>query len=226
MEMWEELRLYCDYTDLVEIPEEAQTSFALSMWNAMRPGLSGLWYPKGDENCRYTPDDLAFTIARRYCELIDFFNCDRTQSHIERRLLGSLVWMKIEQSGYVKADYMDGPQDYFIEVPQNEFLRFYITSQYKIGDYRADFFVWVSYGNKCRGVVVECDGHDFHEKTKEQAARDKRRDRAIVEAGYSVMRFTGSEIFKDPDGCAKQVQKVIQDIANRFSTEIQLGAAK
>jgi very-short-patch-repair endonuclease len=208
------------------VPEEAQIAFALSMWKAMKPGLGGLWHPKGDDNCKYTPDDLAFTIARRYAEVLSFFNGDRTESHIERRLFGSLIWMKIDQSGYPLADYLDGPEDYIVPSPEGSHLKFYITSQYKIGNYRADFLVWVGYGDKFRGVVVECDGHDFHEKTKEQAARDKSRDRAILESGYSVMRFTGSEIFKDPDACAKQVQKVMQDIASRLMTEIQFGSGK
>lgn len=54
-------------------------------------------------------------------------------------------------------------------------------------------------------LIVECDGHDFHERTKEQAARDKSRDRHTVMAGYKVFRFTGSEIWRDPMGCAQQV---------------------
>ena len=45
-------------------------------------------------------------------------------------------------------------------------------------------------------IAVECDGHEFHEKTKQQAARDKARDRD---------RFTGSEIWKDPGACADEV---------------------
>lgn len=50
-------------------------------------------------------------------------------------------------------------------------------------------------------LAVECDGHDFHERTKEQARRDKGRDRKLVAAGVQVVRFTGSEIFADPLRC-------------------------
>jgi very-short-patch-repair endonuclease len=45
-------------------------------------------------------------------------------------------------------------------------------------------------------VAVECDGHDFHEKTKEQAQRDKEKDRFLQSKGWIVARFTGSEIYK------------------------------
>ena len=54
-------------------------------------------------------------------------------------------------------------------------------------------------------VAIECDGHDFHERTKEQARHDRRRDRAFQVAGWSILRFTGSEISADPLDCAYQV---------------------
>ena len=33
---------------------------------------------------------------------------------------------------------------------------------------------------------MECDGHDFHERTKEQASSDKKRDRSLQAAGFLV----------------------------------------
>lgn len=54
-------------------------------------------------------------------------------------------------------------------------------------------------------LAVECDGHNFHEKTPEQAARDKCRDRDLLNDGYPVMRFTGAEIHADPLRCSEQV---------------------
>lgn len=55
-------------------------------------------------------------------------------------------------------------------------------------------------------VLVECDGHDWHERTPQQASRDRARDREILlKSGLPVVRFTGSEIVRDPDGCAKEV---------------------
>ncbi len=78
--------------------------------------------------------------------------------------------------------------------------------QVQIGKYRVDFLFAQGLD---RGdpylLAVECDGHDFHEKTKEQAARDKARDRDLMERGVQVMRFTGSEIWRDPGECAAQV---------------------
>jgi hypothetical protein len=56
-----------------------------------------------------------------------------------------------------------------------------------------------------RRLIIECDGHDFHERTKEQAAKDRARDRAAQLMGFEVFRFTGSELWRDPWGCADQV---------------------
>lgn len=53
--------------------------------------------------------------------------------------------------------------------------------------------------------VVECDGHEFHERTKEQAAKDRKRDRDLQDMGFKVYRFTGSELFANPFKCAEQV---------------------
>jgi very-short-patch-repair endonuclease len=74
------------------------------------------------------------------------------------------------------------------------------------GRYRADFAITTPHGNK---IIVECDGHDFHEKSKEQAARDKKRDRDMQLEGWRVLRFTGSEIFRNANGCAQEVLRFI-----------------
>ena len=96
--------------------------------------------------------------------------------------------------------------------------QFIITPQASIGEYRVDFLLeakvpvysWdenhreqVTYYSS--SLVVECDGHDFHEKTKQQASKDKKRDRTLQSCGYQVFHFTGSEIWKDPFACAAQV---------------------
>lgn len=81
-----------------------------------------------------------------------------------------------------------------------------VCPQMPIGPYRVDFAIRHIFGlTGASGIVVECDGHDFHEKTKEQAARDKERDRFLQSEGYRVLHFTGSEIWADPMDCAHEV---------------------
>lgn len=82
-----------------------------------------------------------------------------------------------------------------------------VRSQAQIGDRRVDFLIhaYDFENQKWHRLIVECDGHDFHERTKEQAARDRARDRASMLDGYECFRFTGSELWRDPWGCADQV---------------------
>lgn len=81
-----------------------------------------------------------------------------------------------------------------------------IEVQYEIGRYRLDFALFCG----TKRVDVECDGHDFHERTKEQARRDRSRDRALQAAGWIVCRFTGSEIHRDAAACAVEALRFLQ----------------
>lgn len=78
-----------------------------------------------------------------------------------------------------------------------------ICPQAQIGPYRVDFLIRQS--DLEQAIVVECDGHDFHERTKEQAMADRSRDRALQVEGYQVMRFTGAEIYRDPFDVTNEV---------------------
>ncbi|MBC8492277.1 MAG: DUF559 domain-containing protein [Chloroflexi bacterium] len=55
--------------------------------------------------------------------------------------------------------------------------------------------------------AVECDGRDYHNQHK-AIERDKWRDRIFAARGMQVMRFTGSEIFRNAIGCARQVAEL------------------
>lgn len=88
--------------------------------------------------------------------------------------------------------------------------RIEIQAQVPIGQYFADFVLTVIHqGTPGLRMVVECDGHDFHERTKEQAAHDKARDRFMTAQGYVVYRFTGSEIHNNAMKCADEVRQFI-----------------
>lgn len=88
-----------------------------------------------------------------------------------------------------------------------------IVGQASIDRWRADFLIQFMdlAGNVC-SIVVECDGHDFHERTKEQAARDRSRDRDMAARGIVVLRFTGSEIYRDPSLCGCEVYNLIRNM--------------
>lgn len=101
-----------------------------------------------------------------------------------------------------------------------------VFTQQSIGKYRVDFMLGRYSSDFETGpigptknilirlplIVVECDGHDFHEKTKEQARKDKSRDRFLVTRGYRVLRFTGSEIHQDAESCAQEVDQLFRSM--------------
>jgi very-short-patch-repair endonuclease len=60
-----------------------------------------------------------------------------------------------------------------------------------------------------KNVVVEVDGHDFHERTKEQARRDRSRDRLMLRHDFYVLRYTGSEVFKDAEAVAREIREFV-----------------
>lgn len=79
-----------------------------------------------------------------------------------------------------------------------------IEPQKQILDYRVDFLI--SSPDIKTQIVVECDGHDFHERTADQAAKDRSRDRALSSHGYRVVRFTGRELWGNPWQCAMDME--------------------
>ncbi len=94
----------------------------------------------------------------------------------------------------------------------------HIFRQVAIGPYKADFLVeWgdFTHPDAIYRAVVECDGHDFHERTKEQAKHDRRRDRTVQGFGLPILRFTGSEIYADAVGCGAQVLAFFVDNEDR-----------
>lgn len=69
-------------------------------------------------------------------------------------------------------------------------LRVHHVRQFRIGPYRADFYI------PKFDLVVECDGEAWHRGSAEQVARDRARDAFMRERGYHVRRLTGREIVR------------------------------
>jgi very-short-patch-repair endonuclease len=133
------------------------------------------------------------------------------ESPIEKLLRAAFIAYEIYPTNWINLKYMDRQGLKFDEVQKIDF-RFFdhwmclVFPQVVIDNYRVDFLAvaGVDPGTerfKQHYLAIECDGHEFHEKTKEQAARDKARDRHLTLKHIPVMRFTGSEIWRDPDKC-------------------------
>lgn len=137
----------------------------------------------------------------------------KCQSPIEEMLLAGIISVASGETSFSDRSYT------WPEYPRVPFDGVYCRLQAKVGPYRPDFLFIFQYKSKeenKRFLVVECDGHDYHEKTKEQAKHDKSRDRWMTQNNIQLLRYTGSEIYNDSDGCAEEVcaliEKTIYDI--------------
>lgn len=90
-----------------------------------------------------------------------------------------------------------------------------LEPQEEIGPYKVDFGLMMQcqITFECPRLAIEIDGHEWHEKNKEQAASDKRRDRELLARDVSVMRFTGSEVYRNPRACVEEVFKASISLA-------------
>ena len=97
---------------------------------------------------------------------------------------------------------LDEPDYYFYLEDQHDI---YIGEKH----YIADFYV------EKANLIIECDGHDYHQKTKEQVIRDNEREYDLKMAGYNILRFSGSQIYNHPFECAEEaylyITKLIQE---------------
>lgn len=92
-----------------------------------------------------------------------------------------------------------------------------IVLQPKVSGYRPDFVLWriLPPALSTPRVIVECDGFDFHDRTKALAARDKQRDRQLQKTGLQILRFTGSELWKNARTCAIEVFDFLSEAVER-----------
>lgn len=134
--------------------------------------------------------------------VLDFYLCS-CRSPIEV-MLGVSFWWRAKKTVPTRYRLHLEPQ-YMIEINGRTFY--------------ADFCFDAKENNKgCKSdlrLVVECDGHEFHQKTKEQASHDYERENILKLSGYDVIRFTGTQIYKDRCGCADKVIEYIRQRTDR-----------
>lgn len=131
-----------------------------------------------------------------------------TRSHIELGLFGALLMQLGERHNaeVVIAAWPPHGQPRMFTFGGANLDQYRIDLQKPVGPYRTDMVV----SRQGVEIHVETDGHEFHEKTKEQARHDKKRDRFYVAQGLPVLRFTGSEVHENPALCAHETLAVLE----------------
>lgn len=79
------------------------------------------------------------------------------------------------------------------------------ASQVKIDKYKVDFLLATVCMGRVFFTAIECDGHDYHERTKQQASRDKKRDRFLIGKNIPTLRFTGSDLYNNSEECLEEI---------------------
>src|SRR5215469_3608 len=147
--------------------------------------------------------DLKFSIlAKIYPFLEDGF--DRCESPIEQIMLFGLLVTFATYFSETWSETADGFR--FLTIGTRELGHVILGLQVDLGRYRVDFLLGAAGVAGNRRIVIECDGHDFHERTATQAQRDRSRDRWMqTEHGFIVLRFTGREIYGNTARCAGEI---------------------
>jgi len=117
---------------------------------------------------------------------------EKADSPIES-ILGAAIMLCFEKGGKALA---------LASEPKPTSARLLLIPQFKWLIYRSD---WAIYNPKTTGaLLIECDGKEFH-SGPEQIAHDQKKDQAANDLGFLTMRFTGSQIHRNADGCAKEI---------------------
>ncbi|MBF6642174.1 DUF559 domain-containing protein [Flavobacterium sp. J49] len=59
-------------------------------------------------------------------------------------------------------------------------------------------------------LCVYTDGHTYHERTEEQAQRDRKIDRKLQELGFIVLRYTGKDVNENASKIISDIKKWIK----------------
>lgn len=167
-------------------------------------------------------EDLKIGNADKY--MVDMFNSlpDRAKevmfSVMKRLSFNGAEYLK-DYFGYIMGDYSlcKSPIEKilfvaidFVYLLRSQELPMFdeITPQYEINDggktYFVDFFLLFA-SKELIKIVVECDGYEFHQKTKQQVKHDNEREMRIKLLGYDVLRFSGTQIYENPIKCANDI---------------------
>lgn len=82
------------------------------------------------------------------------------------------------------------PEKFFMEVIKNEFQDKNYSREFSFGKFSLDF-AWVE-----KKLCIEIDGEQ-HKRFKEYRERDERKDKALHDAGWNILRIEWKEMFNN-----------------------------
>lgn len=153
------------------------------------------------------PDTVQALIAKIHARVDDNLieileSCD---SPIEQQMAVGLAYYLLNDSEITVQ-----PQE-VVRARGTDYRVDFLLTQYNIlfDDDNNPYYDWET------RLAIECDGWDYH-SSKEQIAYDNKRERdLLIFDNLSIIRFTGSEIYKNPLLCASQALYVLRKINQR-----------
>lgn len=186
------------------------------MSNPITPVPDNVWKFLHDASARVgRMEDERFS-QEMHSQIVDF----EMSSPIEQLFFVAIQTM-------ARAEWIDlNPEPWELRGEMMPGLGLHIFQQHKVGKYRVDFLikrVWrdcVDFGqrgqDRSSSVIVELDGHAFHDRDKQQRSYEKARDRFLQREGFKVLHYTGSDVNADPYRIAHEVLDTVG--ALRFET--------
>jgi very-short-patch-repair endonuclease len=96
------------------------------------------------------------------------------------------------------------PEQFFMQVIENEFVDKNYTCEYPLGIYSIDF-AWVE-----KKLAIEIDGEQ-HQRFKEYRERDERKNRCLSENGWRVLRISWKDMFNDTKTWIEKAKTFIEE---------------
>jgi very-short-patch-repair endonuclease len=95
------------------------------------------------------------------------------------------------------------PEQFFIQVINNEFNDKNYTREHPIGVYSIDF-AWVE-----KKLAIEIDG-DQHQRFESYRERDARKDKLLADNGWKILRIVWKDMYKDTKKHIKMAKEFVE----------------
>lgn len=108
--------------------------------------------------------------------------------------------------------HMSNKEEFFLfpqEKVQIDNKTYYADFMFKADEYLTKLILGKEIRNYNYKLIIECDGYEFHQKTRQQVQKDNEREYDLKMAGYEILRFSGSQIYNEPLKCAEDTYNYI-----------------
>jgi hypothetical protein len=184
---------------------ENENVLNLKIESPLEQAFAGYWISKWGYNCVDKHGDIINTSSKNVASgVIKSRDCDE-------RIIKIKSQYKIIADGVKRRiDFMficNAIPDVGFKV--NEYYREHLEVLYMPNLIQKEF----KYG-------VEVEGHEWHEKTKEQVARDNKRERSISRKGYDIHCFSSSELVYNFEKCIEEIEDYIEIKGNKLKEKM------